>query len=441
MTLNRSGRGAVIFIFLTVLVDTIGFGIILPVTPRLVMELSGEGLAKAAIYGGWLGFVYALMQFFCAPILGGLSDRYGRRPVILAALGALGTDYLIMGFAPNLHWLFLGRTIAGMAGASFTPAYAYLADVTPPERRAQNFGLVGAAFGMGFIIGPAVGGLLGEFGPRAPFFAAAALALANCVFGFFVLPESLPLASRRPFELRRANPLGTLMQVRRYPAVIGLMTALFIWQLGHQVLPSTWAFYTIYRFNWSPGMVGASLAFVGVIMAVSTAGLTRALVPRLGERRAALLGIVSGFVVYLGYAFATEGWMIYVAMLPWLFAGMVHPSMQAIMSHAIPPNAQGELQGGIASLYSISSIAGPPLMTQLFGYFSSGAAPVHFPGAAFLCAALLSFAAALLFLRAVGGTIADTAKTNATQNDTARTGPAQTEPAGTPSATAPDPTI
>ncbi|HUD70452.1 MAG TPA: TCR/Tet family MFS transporter [Dongiaceae bacterium] len=413
MTLNRAGRGAILFIFLTVLVDTVGFGIILPVTPRLVMPLTGEGVGAAAVWGGWLGFVYALMQFFCAPILGGLSDRFGRRLVILMALGALGTDYLVMGFAPTLGWLFLGRSIAGIAGASFTPAYAYLADVTPPEKRAQNFGLVGAAFGMGFIIGPAVGGLLGEFGARAPFFAAAALALMNLVFGFFVLPESLPLAARRPFEWKRANPLGTLAQMRKYPAVIGLMASLFLWQLGHQVLPSTWSFYAIYRFNWSPGMVGASLAFVGVIMAISTAGLTRTLVPRLGERRAVLVGILAGCVAYLGYAFATEGWMIYIAMLPWVFAGMVHPSMQAIMSQMIPPNAQGELQGGIASLYSISSIAGPPLMTQQFGYFSSDTARVHFPGAAFLCAAFLSFGGALLFLRTVGGTLAAPAKTAA----------------------------
>jgi DHA1 family tetracycline resistance protein-like MFS transporter len=413
MSLNRAGRGAVMFIFLTVLVDTVGFGIILPVTPRLVMQLTGEGVGAAAVWGGWLGFVYALMQFFCAPILGGLSDRFGRRLVILMALGALGTDYLVMGFAPTLGWLFLGRSIAGIAGASFTPAYAYLADVTPPEKRAQNFGLVGAAFGMGFIVGPAVGGLLGEFGARAPFFAAAALALMNLVFGFFVLPESLPPASRRPFEWKRANPLGTLAQMRKYPAVIGLMASLFLWQLGHQVLPSTWSFYAIYRFNWSPGMVGASLAFVGVIMAISTAGLTRTLVPRLGERRAVLVGILSGCVAYLGYAFATEGWMIYIAMLPWVFAGMVHPSMQAIMSQMIPPNAQGELQGGVASLYSISSIAGPPLMTQLFGYFSSDTARVHFPGAAFLCAAFLSFGGALLFLRTVAGTLPAPAKTAA----------------------------
>ena len=394
------GRSAVIFIFMTVLVDTIGLGMILPVVPELIRELTGEGLSRASIYGGWLWFAYAVMQFFCAPVLGNLSDRFGRRPVILFSLFALGLDYLIMGLAPTLVWLFAGRTIAGMAGASYTPAYAYLADVSPPDRRAQNFGLVGAAFGTGFILGPAIGGLLGALGPRAPFFVAAALALLNFTFGCFVLPESLAPEARRPFDAKRANPLGTLLQIRKYPSVIRLMTALFLWQLGHQVLPSTWAYYTMLRFHWSEAAVGGSLAFVGIIMAVSTGGLTRVLVPRLGERRAALAGFLSGAFAYLGYALATQGWMMYVSMLTWLFAGLVHPSMIAIMSRQIPANAQGELQGGIASLFSISSIAGPPLMTQLFGYFSSGQAPVYFPGAAFLCAALLAAGGAFLFLRA-----------------------------------------
>ena len=327
MTRTPAGKGAVLFIFATVLVDTIGFGIILPVLPALIMELTGEGFSRASIYGGWLWFIYAVMQFFCAPVLGNLSDRFGRRPVILFALLALGLDYLIMGLAPTIGWLFAGRTVAGMAGASFTPAYAYLADVSPPERRTQNFGLVGAAFGVGFIVGPAMGGLLGEIGPRAPFFAAAGLALLNVTFGWFILPESLAPESRRPFDLKRANPMGTLMQMRKYPSVIGLAAALFLWQLGHQVLPSTWSFYTMLKFHWSEAAVGASLAFVGAIMAISTGGLTRVIVPRLGERRAALAGLLSGAAAYLGYALATRGWMMYAWLLTWLFAGLVHPSL------------------------------------------------------------------------------------------------------------------
>ncbi len=391
---------SVVFIFITVLVDAVGFGIILPVLPELIMKLTGEGLSQASIYGGWLWFAYAVMQFFCAPVLGNLSDRFGRRPVILFSLLTFGIDYLIMGFAPTLFWLFVGRSIAGMAGASFTPAYAYLADVSPPHRRAQNFGLIGAAFGAGFILGPAIGGLLGALGTRAPFFAAAGLALINFLFGLFVLPESLPRDSRRSFDLRRANPLGTLLQIRKYPSVIGLLQVLFLWQLAHQVFPSTWAYYTMLKFNWSEQAVGISLAFVGTIMAFSTAGMTRLLVPRLGEQRAALSGLLSGSAAFFGYAFASRGWMMYAFLVAWLFAGLVQPSIQGLMSRQVPANAQGELQGGVASLYSLTAVVGPPLMTQLFGYFSSERARIHFPGAAFLCAALLAIAGLLVFVRA-----------------------------------------
>jgi DHA1 family tetracycline resistance protein-like MFS transporter len=394
-----SGKSAVLFIFITVLVDTIGLGIILPVMPDLIMHLTGEGISRAAMYGGWLWFIYALMQFFCAPVLGNLSDRFGRRPVILFSLFALGVDYLIMGFAPRLAWLFAGRTVAGMAGASYTPAYAYLADVTPKEKRAQSFGLVGAAFGTGFILGPAVGGLLGALGPRAPFFAAAACALLNFSFGWFVLPESLAPESRRDFDLRRANPLGTMMQLRKYPVVLGMAAAMFLWQLGHQVLPSTWSYYTMLKFHWSETAVGGSLAFIGIVMAAGQGGLTRIVIPRIGERRAALAGLVLGALAFAGYAFATQGWMMYALMLTWLFAGLVYPSMNALMSKQIPGNAQGELQGGVACLYSISCITGPPLMTQLFGRFSAPGAPVYFPGAAFLCASFLAAGSLLLFVR------------------------------------------
>src|SRR5437868_12617818 len=316
MSSRSAGRGAFVFIFIAVLVDSIGFGIILPVLPRLIIELTGVGMDRAAVYGGWLSFVYALMQFFCAPVLGNLSDRFGRRPVLLAALLALGCDYLIMGFAPAIGWLFAGRLIAGVAGASFTPAYAYVADVTPPERRAQSFGLVGAAFGVGSIVGPAIGGLLGGLGPRAPFFTAGAIALANTAFGYFALPESLPRESRRPFHWARANPLGTLLQILKFPPVSWLLGALFLWQLAHQVLPSTWAFYTISKFHWSSAEVGYSLAFVGLVMAVAQGVLTRVLIPWIGgERRAAAAGMAAAFIAYIGYAFVTEGWMMYLVSL------------------------------------------------------------------------------------------------------------------------------
>jgi DHA1 family tetracycline resistance protein-like MFS transporter len=398
----KAGRGALLFIFILVLVDAIGFGIVLPVLPRLIMQLTSVGIDRAARDGGWLSFVYALMQFFCAPVLGNLSDRFGRRPVLLFAVLALGVDYLIMGLAPTIGWLFLGRAIAGMAGASFTPAYAYVADITAPGARAQNFGLMSAAFGIGFILGPAIGGLLGSFGPRAPFFAAGVLALANFAFGCFALPESLPGARRRPFQWTRANPLGTLEQMRRYPVVLLTLVALFLWQLAHQVLPGTWAFYTIAKFHWTSVQVGASLAFVGALMALAQGVLVRVLIPWLGgDRRAATVGMAAAVLAYVGYALATRGWMMYVVALTTFFVALTYPSINALASRQIPANAQGELQGAVASLQSLSAIIGPPLMTQIFSRFSDPAATVYFPGAAFLTAAALTVGCALLFLRAM----------------------------------------
>lgn len=393
-------RQAIFFIFVTLLIDTISFGIILPVLPALIMQLTGEGLGAAATYGGWLAFVFAAMQFFCAPLLGNLSDRYGRRPVLLFSMLALGLDYLVMGFAPRLEWLFIGRLIAGVAGATYAPAYAYIADVSPPEKRAQNFGLVGAAFGMGFIVGPAVGGLLGTLGPRAPFFVAAGFALLNVTFGFFALPESLPRAARRPFQWSRANPLGTLRQMRKYPIVLGLASAAFLWQVGHQVLPSIWAFYTMLKFDWSSAGVGYSLAASGAVMAISQGLLTRVLIPALGgERRAAMVGLFAGILVYLCYAFATQGWMIYMGILGWAIGALAWPSINAIMSQEIPASAQGELQGGMASLGSLASIIGPPMMTQLFGYTTGPTAAVHFSGAPFVLAAVLALISAFIVSR------------------------------------------
>jgi DHA1 family tetracycline resistance protein-like MFS transporter len=396
-----AAKTTVLFIFIAVLVDIIGLGIIVPVVPGLIMELTGEGVSRAAIYGGWLYFTYAIMQFFCAPVLGNISDRVGRRPVILLSLFALGINYLIMGVAPTLVWLFLGRALAGVAGASFIPAYAYIADVSPPEKRAQNFGIIGAAFGLGFIIGPAVGGILGEIGVRVPFFAAAGLSLANVTFGYFVLPESLSKEARRPFDIRRANPLGALLHIRKYPLVPPLAAAVFFWQIGHQVLPSTWAFYTMFKFHWSEAAVGASLAFVGLITAISQGVLTRVIIPNLGERRTAAIGLVCAFCAYVFYAFAGRGWMMYAGMTAWLMAGLVYPSMQAIMSQQVPANSQGELQGAVASLYGLAAVIGPPLMTQLFGRFSADTSSIHFPGAAFLCAACMMVVSGVLLARAI----------------------------------------
>jgi DHA1 family tetracycline resistance protein-like MFS transporter len=386
----RHGRQAIVFIAITLLLDTIGFGLIIPVLPTLLAQITGEDVSHAAIHGGFLSFLYATMQFLWAPVLGNLSDRFGRRPVLLFAVGSLGVDYVIMGLAPTLGWLFLGRAISGMAGASFTPAYAYAADISTPERRAQNFGVISAMFGVGFIIGPALGGLLGHFGPRAPFFAAAGLSLLNFCYGILVLPESLAPERRRPFDWRRANPFGTFRQMKRHPVVLGLLGALFLWMVANQVFPSTWSFYTKLRFGWSEAMIGASLALVGAVMVLSQVTFLRFIVPRLGERRVALLGISIAAVGYAGFASATAGWMMFAWLSTWLFGAIVFPVTNALMSHRIAPEAQGELQGAVAGLASLAAIVGPLLMTQLFGRFTAPNAPVHVPGAAFLAASLLT---------------------------------------------------
>lgn len=401
MSTRRSSAHALAFIFITVLVDTIGFGIILPVIPELIMELTGEGLSRASTYGGWLLFAFAIMQFFFGPVIGNLSDHFGRRPVLLLSLAAFGLDYLLMGFARSLVWLFVGRAVAGMAGAAYTTANAFIADVTAPEKRAQSFGLVGAAFGLGFILGPAIGGLLGGLGTRAPFFVAAGLALLNVIYGIFVVPESLPPEKRRRFHWTRAHPLGTLQHLRQYPGVIPMVAALFVWQLAHQVLPSSWTFYVMFKFGWSEALVGASLACAGVTIVVVQGGLTRAIIPRFGERRAALSGITLGSLGFLGYALATRGWMVYPAMTIAALGGLVHPSINSLMSQQVCERSQGELQGGVASLQSLSSIIGPPFMTQIFGYFTRDDARWVVPGAPFFCAALLGALSLWLLLRAV----------------------------------------
>ncbi len=405
MTSAPLSRHALSFIFITVLIDTIGFGIVIPVLPQLIVELTGQPVNEAARIGGWLAFAYAITQFGFGPVIGNLSDRFGRRPVLLASLLAFAIDYMLMGVAPTLALLFAGRVIAGIAGGSYTTAYAYIADISPPEKRAQNFGMVGLAFGLGFILGPALGGLIGEhFGTRAPFFVAGGLALLNAAYGYFILPESLPRERRRAFDIRRANPVGALLQLRRYqPVVLSLAMALFIWQLGHQALQATWAFYTIYRFEWTPGMVGASLAVVGLTAAIVQGGLVRVIIPRIGERRAVRLGMASGLAGFLVYAFAAQGWMMFAGIVVAAFSGLAYPSMNALMSQQVQPDAQGELQGAVASLLSLATIIGPPLMTQLFGYFTGPTAPFQLPGAAFLMAAALTIGSLLLFQRVGAG--------------------------------------
>ncbi|WP_416909148.1 MAG: TCR/Tet family MFS transporter [Polymorphobacter sp.] len=393
---------ALAFIFATVLIDAIGFGVIVPVMPGLIVSLTGKSFAGAAEVSGMIMLLYAVTQFICGPVIGGLSDRFGRRPVLLASLLAFGLDYLVMAFAPTLAWLVVARFFAGVTGASFSTAYAYIADISPPEKRGPNFGLIGMAFGLGFIIGPALGGIAAEWGERVPFFLAAALALGNAAYGFFILPESLAPEHRRPFDWRRANPVGALMRFRRSsPTVLMLGFTVLIWTIGYQSLFSTWNYYTIERFGWSPGEVGWSLAAVGLVGALVQGLLSRRLIPRFGARNIVVAGVISGIFGYLIYAFAAAPWVMYVGIVVAALQGLVFPSLQSLMSAGTSPSEQGELQGGVASLQSLAAIFGPPMMTQSFAAFSAADAPIYFPGAPYVLAACCSVIALMVFSRAI----------------------------------------
>ncbi|MBV9571344.1 MAG: TCR/Tet family MFS transporter [Alphaproteobacteria bacterium] len=402
----QTNRLALVFIFITMFVDTMGLGIIIPVAPRLIAELTshtGTGalaMSEAAWWGGWLATAFSAMLFLFSPLIGNLSDRFGRRPVLIVSLLGLGIDYLITGLAPTIWWLFIGRILSGICGAAYVTANAYIADVTPPEKRAANFGLVGAAFGIGFVAGPAIGGLLGDFGTRLPFFVSAGLSVANALFGLFVLKESLPPEKRRKFELWRANPLGALLAIRRHPAVLGFAGVYVLMRLAHDANPVIWSFYVYLKFHWTPRDVGLSLAFLGIVMAMVFGFLTRVLIPKLGEARAAYIGLMCGAIGFAGYAFSTAGWQMYPWMLVWAMMGLVMPAMNGIISRRVPMNEQGEVQGALASVGGVTSIAAPVLLTNIFSYFTGKDAPVYFPGAAFLTAGLMLALAALLLTRA-----------------------------------------
>ncbi|RTL56670.1 MAG: MFS transporter [Sphingobacteriales bacterium] len=384
-------QAALGFIFITLLIDVTGFGIIIPVLPKLIEQLIHGNLSQASNYGGWLLFVYAVMQFVCAPILGNLSDRYGRRPILLFSLFGFGMDYLLQGFAPNIFWLFVGRFIAGITGGSFTTASAYIADISTPEKRAQNFGMIGAAFGLGFIIGPVLGGILGHYGPRVPFFAAAVLAFVNWLYGYFILPESLPAENRRKFEWKRANPLGSLVQLKKYPVISGLVFSITLLYIAGHAVQSCWSYYTMSKFGWDERMVGYSLGFIGLIVGIVQGVLIRSIIPRLGQEKSIYIGLSLYAIGFLLFAFASTTWMMFVFMIPYALGGIAGPSIQGIISNHVPPNEQGELQGALTSLMSATSIIGPLMMTHIFAYFTSSKAPVHFPGAAMLLGALLTF--------------------------------------------------
>jgi DHA1 family tetracycline resistance protein-like MFS transporter len=397
-----SQKRALIFLFITVLIDAIGFGIVIPVLPGLIVSLTGRTVAGAAEISGWIMFLYASTQFVFGPVIGGLSDRFGRRPVLLASLFAFGMDYIAMAFAPTLIWLVLARLMAGVTGASFPTAYAYIADISKPEERGPNFGIIGMAFGFGFILGPALGGIVAQFGDRVPFMVAAGLALTNVAYGYFVLPESLKPENRRPFDWRRANPVGALMRLKAaHPRVLVLSLTVFLWTMGYQALYATWAYFTIQRFDWTPGQVGWSLAAVGLTGAIVQGVLSRRLIPKYGQRNIVVAGACSAMAAYLIYAFAGAGWMMYLGIAVSFLQPLVFPSLQGMMSAGVSPSEQGELQGAVSSIQSLSSIFGPVLMTGSLAYFSGPDAPFYFPGAPFLLAAGFSLLALLVFFRAV----------------------------------------
>jgi MFS transporter, DHA1 family, tetracycline resistance protein len=392
-------RAAILFILVTVLLDMLSFGIVIPVLPKLVEEFLSGDTAKAAVIYGLMGTAWALMQFICAPIQGALSDRFGRRPVVLLSNLGLGLDYLVMALAPNVVWLIIGRTMSGIASSSFSTAGAYIADVTPVEERAAAYGKIGMVFGLGFVFGPALGGWLGTFDPRLPFWGAAALSLLNAGYGLFVLPESLPLQSRMAFGWRRANPVGSLVLLRSHHELFGLAAVAFLGYLAHAVLPSTAVLYMSYRYGWGTASVGLMLAGVGVAAMIVQGGLIRPITARFGERATLLAGSLSGAAGFLVYGVAPAGWIFCLGIPVMAFWGLAGPATQALMSRRVSLSEQGQFQGAIASINGVAGLLGPTLFTEVFAYFIGSDAVGHLPGAPFLLASLLLVSAATIAWR------------------------------------------
>jgi len=395
-------QAAVGFIFATILIDVIGLGIIIPVVPQLLQHLMHitdksdiSSIAKPAML---MTFIYAVMQFIFAPILGSLSDHYGRRPILLFSLLGFGVDYIFLAFAPTIGWLFVGRMIAGITGASITTAAAYMADISDEKSRAKNFGMIGAAFGLGFIIGPLLGGLLGEWGPRIPFLVAAGLALINALYGYFILPESLDKAHRRAFDIKRANPIGSLKNLNKYPAVFGLIISLLFIYLAAHAVQSNWSFANISKFGWTPKMIGISLGVVGLLVSVVQGVLIRFINPKIGNEKSVYYGIMLYAIGLTLFAFASQSWMMFLFLIPYCLGGISGPALQAIISLHVSKNEQGELQGSLTGLQSLTTIIGPPMMIGLTSYFSIKNDPSHiyFPGAAFLLGALFMILSAII---------------------------------------------
>jgi MFS transporter, DHA1 family, tetracycline resistance protein len=393
---NNNKQAAIGFIFITLLIDITGWGIIIPVIPKLIKELINGDISEAAKYGGWLTFAYAITQFICAPLVGNLSDKFGRRPVILLSLFGFSLDYLLLAFSPTITWLFIGRIIAGITGASITTASAYIADVSTEENRAKNFGMIGAAFGLGFIIGPVIGGFLGQYGSRVPFYAAAILCMINFLYGYFILPESLSKENRRAFDIKRANPVGAFLNLKKYPKLIGLILSVFILYVASHAVQSNWSFYTIYRFNWTEKMVGISLGVVGLLVGLVQGGLVRFVNPILGNQKSIYIGMALYTVGMFLFAIATDGWMMFLFLIPYCLGGIAGPALQSVISGQVLPTEQGEIQGTLTSMMSASAIIGPPLMSTVFYYFTHSEAPFVFPGAPFFLGGFLMLGSTII---------------------------------------------
>ena len=386
---KNKNQAALGFIFITMLIDVIGWGIIIPVIPGLIEELIQGDISEAAKVGGWITFAYAITQFIFAPLIGNLSDQYGRRPIILISLLGFTLDYILLALAPSITWLFIGRIIAGITGASITTASAYIADISTIENRAKNFGMIGAAFGLGFIIGPVIGGLLGQYGARVPFYAAAALCFLNFLYGYFILPESLPKEKRSVLNLKKANPIGSFLHLKKYPKLIGLASSMFLLYVASHAIQSNWSFFTMYKFNWDEKMVGISLGVIGLFVALVQGVLIRWVNPWLGNEKS----IYAGFFLYslgmLLFTFANQSWMMFIFLIPYCLGGIAGPALQAVISIQVPETEQGKIQGTLTSLMSASAIVGPPLMTGIFYYFTKEQTPFEFAGAPFLLASIL----------------------------------------------------
>ena len=397
----KSKNSALIFIFITVLVDVIGIGIIIPIIPDLIMELTGEGTHRAIIYGMWLTTAYAGMQFIFAPVLGEISDAYGRRPILLMALFGLTIDYLIHAWAPTIAWLFVGRFLAGIMGASFTVASAYIADISTKENKAQNFGLIGAAFGIGFIIGPGIGGYFGEIDVRLPFYIAAGLTFLNFLFGLFLVPESLTEENRRPIEPSKMIAGVSLLSLRKYKGVLLLIFAFFLAQLAGQVLPAVWPYYGIERYDWTPKQIGVSLMVVGILVAFAQGFLIGVTTKKFGRRKVITFGFLFWTIGMFLFSLATEPWMLYAFLVPYALGGIAGPTVQGVISNQVSEKEQGNLQGAITGLTSLTAIFGQLIFAPVFYYFIRPDAEIYFPGAAYALAAILLLIAFLFALKAM----------------------------------------